>query len=110
MILVTLIVADWYVYVRACVCAWAAVSVMSREGRWYWQCVSHCVSHCVSLTLCLSVDVCVCGCVCVSVCVCVGMCVSLCVPLCKRFSSENVLWSERCSLQAPAGEALLSRF
>jgi len=75
-------------------------STMSRE---YDLCVAMCVTLCVTHIVCV-------GWLSVSLCVCLGICLSLCVLLCKRFSSENVLRSERCSLQAPAGEALLSRF
>ena len=69
-------------------------STMSRKYDDACRYVSHivCHSHCVW------------------VCVCVGMWVLLCVPLCRRLTSENVLRRSRCSLQAPAGEALLCRF
>ena len=87
-------------HVRVHVYARGQASTMSRS---YDVCVCMCVTLCVTHIVCV-------GSVMRVRCVCVGMWLSLCVPLCKRFTSENVLRSERCSLQAPAGEALLSRF
>ena len=80
----------------------------STMSRVYDVCV------CVSVTMCVTHIVCV-GSLSLRRYVALAVWLSLCVPLwirlsCIRLSSENVLRSERCSLQAPAGEAVLSRF